>query len=544
MTPSSARRFAPAFLLAALALLPPAARAQTYASQAVTLGTGGYVLNFEVQWSCDDFPSGTLSAPGEVDLVDGAGNLVAEVLATANGSAPAITVTGAGSVSNVTSSINIEGAGGTPADGLMHVTWDITGPAPGAYTLRLWVQTRSVGRQSATSITTDTRNAGGGGTVTAPTPTPTPVPSPPAISLSAPASAAVFQSVGIGAAATMGAGGRPLASVVVSVSLDNGGTWATLSSNPNPASPSDTESLSHAFGSPGAALIRAVATDAAGLTASATQAVAVAKAGQAPVSLTPPAASITAGQAVAFTAAGGATGNYAWGGSASGSGPAQTVVFPAPGSFVVTAYDTGNADYNPSAPASAAVSVQAAFFTLSAVASSGGTVSGGGSYPPNAEATAVAAAGPGNAFSGWTGDVTSASPSLSILMNSSKSIMAHFTALLPQAITFVQPANMTTRSAPLALSVSASSGLPVSLTLSSGPASLAGSVVTPTGGTGEVALTATQAGNAQYLPAQPVVITFAVGPPPPGVILSDDSSATKKSDKATRTTSYVSLPAH
>ena len=547
MTITSARKNAPACLLAALAFLVPAAAAQTYTSQAVTLGTGGYVLNFEVQWTCDDFPSGTQSAPGEVDLVDAGGNLVAEVVATASGSTPAITITGAGSVSNVTSSINIEGSGGTPADGLMHVTWTITGPAPGAYTLRFWVQTRSVARESASSITTDTRAAAGGGPVGAPTPTPTPtpttVPSPPTIALSAPASAAVFQATGIGASSTEPAGGHSLASVVVSVSWDNGGTWSTISSNPRPASPSDTESISYVFGSPGSALLRATVTDAAGLSATTTRAVAVAKAGQAAIAVTPALSSVTAGQSVAFTASGGATGNYAWGGSASGAGPSQTVVFPAPGTFAVTAFDAGNADYNPSSPASAQVVVQPAFFTLSAVPSSGGAVSGGGSYPPNAQATAVATAGPGNAFSGWTGDVTSASPSLSILMNSSKSIMAHFTALLSQAISFVQPGNLTAHSAPLPLSVSASSGLPVTLTLASGPVSLAGIVVTPTGGTGEVTLTATQAGNAQYLPAQPVVITFSVGPPPPGVILTDDSAATKRSDKATRTTSYTSLPA-
>jgi hypothetical protein len=546
MNMPSAWKAAAACLLAAGALAAPRAEAQTYTSQAATLGTGGFVLNFDVQWSCDDFPSGTQSAPGEVDLVDSGGNLVAEVLSTASGSTPAVTVTGAGSASNVTCSINVEGAGGTPADGLMHVTWNITGPAPGTYTLRFWVQTRSVPRQSATSITTDTRMAAGGGTVNAPapTPTPTPAPVPPMIALSAPASAAVFQAVAIGTTASVPAGGHPLASVVVSASEDNGSTWATIASNPSPSSPADSESHSYSFAAPGSALLRAMVTDSAGLSATATEAVAVARASQAGVSLAPAAASVTAGQSVAFAASGGATGNYAWGGSASGAGAAQSVVFPAPGTFAVTVLDSGNADYNPSAAASASVTVQAAFFTLSAAASSGGAVSGGGSYPPNAQATAAATAGPGNAFAGWTGDITSSSPTLSILMNSSKSIMAHFTALLPQAISFAQPGNLTTRSAPLALSVSASSGLPVTLSLTSGPVSLAGAVVTPTGATGEVELLATQAGDSQYLPAQPVVITFAVGPPPAGVILTDDSPTTKRSDKATRTTSYTSVPAH
>jgi hypothetical protein len=103
---------------------------------------------------------------------------------------------------------------------------------------------------------------------------------------------------------------------------------------------------------------------------------------------------------------------------------------------------------------------------------------------------------------------------------------------------------VSTRTAALTLSVTASSGLPVSLTLDSGPASLSNGVVTPTGALGEVTLTATQAGNALYLPAPPVSISFAIGMPPAGAILQDDSSATKRGDKQTRTTSYRSGPAN
>jgi hypothetical protein len=84
----------------------------------------------------------------------------------------------------------------------------------------------------------------------------------------------------------------------------------------------------------------------------------------------------------------------------------------------------------------------------------------------------------------------------------------------------------------------------VTLALTSGPASLAADVVTPEGTTGQVTITASQPGNSQYLPAQPVVISFPIGSPPVGVILADDSPATKKSDKATRTTSYTSGPEH
>jgi hypothetical protein len=137
-----------------------------------------------------------------------------------------------------------------------------------------------------------------------------------------------------------------------------------------------------------------------------------------------------------------------------------------------------------------------------------------------------------------------ASPTLLVLMNSSKSIMANFAPLLAQTISFVPPGAITTRTPPFAVVATASSGLPVLIALDSGPATFAADVVTPTGTVGEVALTATQAGNAQYLPAPPVTISFAIGSPPPGVLLLDDSSTTKRTDKETRTTSFRSGPSN
>lgn len=513
------------------------------------MGAGGFHLNFQVLWTCDDNPGGTVSDPGRVDLVDGSGNLVAQLLATADRSGPSVSVSGAGSVSGARASIHLFGAGNTPADGSVHGTWIITGPAPGAYSLRFWFFQVMVPRDPLSAIETDSMDAGGSGAIggaptPTPTPSPTPTPPPPTVGLAAPASATAFQAVGVGATAAASAGGSPLASVEIDVSWDNGNSWGVVSADAHPSNPSDSESASYAFPQAGAAVLRAVATDARGLTAASTQAVAVARASQGPVTVSPAAVSVTAGQSVAFSASGGSTGNYAWGGSASGSGLAQTVTFSSPGSFAVTVLDTGNANINPSPPASAAVSVQNPFYMLSVSASGAGTVSGGGSYPPNSQATAAAVPGPGSAFTGWTGDVTAATPTLSILMSANRSVMAHFSALLPQTISFTPPGAVSTRTPPFALAVTSSSGLPVSLALDSGPATLAGNAVTPSGTTGEVTITATQPGNAQYLPAQPVVISFAIGPPPPGVILRDDSAATKKSDKDTRATSFTSDGAH
>jgi len=350
----------------------------------------------------------------------------------------------------------------------------------------------------------------------------------------------VFLAVSVGATAAASGGGDSLASVEIDSSMDNGNTWSVVTADPHPSNPSDSEATSYAFAVVGMATLRAVATDARGQTGTSIQTVMVSRASQAAVAISPASSTVIAGQSVSFLASGGSTGNYAWGGSAAGTGPVQIVAFPAPGSYAVTVVDLGNANYNPSQPASATVTVQNAFYTLSITTSGAGSVSGGGSYPPNSLAIASAAAGPGSAFTGWTGDVTAVTPSVSVPMSGNRSVMAHFSALAPQSITYVPPGAVSTRTPPFALAIVSSSGLPVLLALDSGPAALNGNTITPSGTLGEVTLTATQPGNTQYLPAQPVVINFTIGPPPSGVVLKDDSAATKKSDKDTRSTSFTS----
>jgi len=544
MTTARTRQIAARAILSVAATLAYRASGQDarYASESFAMGPGGFVMNFTVVWTCDDDPRGTVSAPGRIDLVDASGSLAGQVVATAANGMPSVSVSGAGAVSNASASIHLDGAAGTPADGLLHATWTLPNLGPGTYTFRFWFSQSFVAGNPISTISTDAMAAGGGGPVGgAPTPPPR---SPPAITLSAPQSATVFQQVEVGATASSPSNGNPLASVVIEASEDGGATWVRIASDARPSSPADSEGVSHAFGRVGTATLRATATDTAGLVGSAQAAVAVGKANQPPVAITPASASVAAGQSVGFAASGGATGNYVWGGAASGAGLSQTVTFPAPGTYTVTVEDSGDANYNPSAAASASVSVQAPFYTLSVSASAGGSVSGGGSYPPGALATASATAGPGNTFAGWTGDATGSAPTLSIVMNSNKSVIAHFTALLPQTISFVPPGPVTTRTLPFPLVATASSGLPVALALDSGPVALAGAVVTPAGAPGEVTITATQPGNAVYLPARPVVISFAIGSPPPGVLLADDSALTKRTDKATRTTSFRCGPAN
>jgi len=79
-----------------------------------------------------------------------------------------------------------------------------------------------------------------------------------------------------------------------------------------------------------------------------------------------------------------------------------------------------------------------------------------------------------------------------------------------QAISFPLVENHLTTDAPFDLVASATSGLPVSFEIVSGPASIDGSTVTLTGDEGQVVVLATQDGDATYDPADPVQNTFMV----------------------------------
>jgi phospholipase C/sugar lactone lactonase YvrE len=76
----------------------------------------------------------------------------------------------------------------------------------------------------------------------------------------------------------------------------------------------------------------------------------------------------------------------------------------------------------------------------------------------------------------------------------------------PQTIMF-QPITSQTDGATVALNATASSGLPVSFAVTSGPATINGNVLTTTGN-GSVTVQATQAGNFNYAPAIPVSQAF------------------------------------
>lgn len=79
-----------------------------------------------------------------------------------------------------------------------------------------------------------------------------------------------------------------------------------------------------------------------------------------------------------------------------------------------------------------------------------------------------------------------------------------------QAISFPQIANHLTTDEPFDLVATATSGLPVSFEIISGPATIEGSTVTLTGAQGEVVVEASQEGDGTYDPADPVQNSFMV----------------------------------
>ena len=126
-----------------------------------------------------------------------------------------------------------------------------------------------------------------------------------------------------------------------------------------------------------------------------------------------------------------------------------------------------------------------------------------------------AVANTGYVFIGWNGEVAApASASTSITMSGPRTVTAQFTSQLrQQLISFDPVSNHVAGDAPFALFASASSKLPVTYTVMSGPAILSGNIVRLTG-TGIVNVCASQPGNSLYAAAPTVCRVFTVTAPP------------------------------
>ncbi len=137
-----------------------------------------------------------------------------------------------------------------------------------------------------------------------------------------------------------------------------------------------------------------------------------------------------------------------------------------------------------------------------------GTIVVGTSELTNAGATfrtTFSTAGAHSLVATYSGDAhTTGSGSSAFVVNVAKD---------SQTISFPAVANHVYGDAPFSVAASSSSGLPVTLAVVSGPATIAGNLVTLTG-PGEVALQASQPGDATYLPAPSVQQQFQVAASP------------------------------
>src|SRR5207247_5947718 len=94
--------------------------------------------------------------------------------------------------------------------------------------------------------------------------------------------------------------------------------------------------------------------------------------------------------------------------------------------------------------------------------------------------------------------------------NAAANVDRSFAVKANQTISFGALADKTVGAAPFVVSATASSGLTVSFSVASGPATISGSTVTLTGATGTVTVRASQAGNGTYNAAADVDHSFAV----------------------------------
>jgi len=122
----------------------------------------------------------------------------------------------------------------------------------------------------------------------------------------------------------------------------------------------------------------------------------------------------------------------------------------------------------------------------------------------------------GYTFVGWSANVNSSEASTIITLDGDRSITAIFMPVgeietpLNQVITFPEIADKNTTDNPFEVVVTASSGLPVTLSIISGPAILDGNTVTLDGTTGTVFMQASQAGNDQFNAATTISRFFEV----------------------------------
>ena len=140
-----------------------------------------------------------------------------------------------------------------------------------------------------------------------------------------------------------------------------------------------------------------------------------------------------------------------------------------------------------------------------------------GRYFSGIDIPVKAVAKPGYVFKNWIGISSSTDDEITVNLSQNSLLRALFAPvdttinLQTQTINFQEIADQETDSSPIELFALASSNLPVTFTILSGPATLNGNIVTLTGTEGIVTVRASQSGNSIYSPAPDVIQNFTVG---------------------------------
>ncbi|MEK7675541.1 MAG: MBG domain-containing protein, partial [Verrucomicrobiota bacterium] len=201
------------------------------------------------------------------------------------------------------------------------------------------------------------------------------------------------------------------------------------------------------------------------------------------------------------------------------SGPAtisgNTITITGVGTVTVRAAQAGNENYNPAPDVDRTFTVAKATATVSL---SGLTATYDGSPKPVTVTTAPVGLNTTVTYNGSvTVPVNANSYTVSAVVNDANyQGTASGTLIIAKAnqtIDFGALADKTFGGAPFAVTAAASSGLPVTFSILSGPATIAGNTVTLTGG-GAVTVRAVQAGDANYNSAPAVDQTFVASIPP------------------------------
>ncbi|MDI1335797.1 MAG: hypothetical protein PSU94_06385 [Lacunisphaera sp.] len=258
-----------------------------------------------------------------------------------------------------------------------------------------------------------------------------------------------------------------------------------------------TRSANFTFTDVGTYQVRSAANDGSGWVQSATVAITVAAPPSVQYSLVTSAGAggavssggtYNAGTIVTFTATPDGTHDFAgWSGDAAGTGN--------PASVVLDRNKAVQANFSPK------------MFALSTSATTGGNVTPGGSYPYGTSVTISASPDSTHRFIGWAGDASGSAPSILLTLTSPLNVQAVFTDKTAQTITFPSLGNQPVGGPALTLSGTASSGLPVTYTVLSGPATVAGNQLQITG-PGAVTVQSSQSGDTVYLPAANVTQTI------------------------------------